>query len=103
MRPVHLAYQPPASSTFLSEQISHQQPVLFSHNKSAPAISQTNRLMSLASILIYSSWNIRKERNLRAFDSLTALPARVLTLIQEELKLHSLACGRVVDQFLSLV
>jgi hypothetical protein len=33
-----LAYQPPASSTFLSEQISHQQPaVLFSKNKSAPA------------------------------------------------------------------
>jgi hypothetical protein len=25
-RPVHLAYQTPASSTFLSEQISHQQP-----------------------------------------------------------------------------
>jgi hypothetical protein len=29
----------PASSTFLSEQTSHQQPVLFSHNKSAPAIN----------------------------------------------------------------
>jgi hypothetical protein len=26
IRPVRLAYQPPASSTFLSEQISHQQP-----------------------------------------------------------------------------
>jgi hypothetical protein len=25
--PVRLAYQPPANSTFLSEQISHQQPV----------------------------------------------------------------------------
>jgi hypothetical protein len=25
-RPVRLAYQPPANSTFLSEQISHQQP-----------------------------------------------------------------------------
>jgi hypothetical protein len=25
-QPVHLAYQPPASSTFLSEQTSHQQP-----------------------------------------------------------------------------
>jgi hypothetical protein len=25
-RPVRLAYQPPSSSTFLSEQISHQQP-----------------------------------------------------------------------------
>jgi hypothetical protein len=26
LHPVRLAYQPPASSTFLSEQISHQQP-----------------------------------------------------------------------------
>jgi hypothetical protein len=26
IRPVRLAYQPPANSTFLSEQISHQQP-----------------------------------------------------------------------------
>jgi hypothetical protein len=26
MRPVRLAYQPPASSTFLSEQTSHHQP-----------------------------------------------------------------------------
>jgi hypothetical protein len=26
LRPVRLAYQPPASSTFLSEQTSHQQP-----------------------------------------------------------------------------
>jgi hypothetical protein len=32
-------YQPPASSTFLSEQISHQPAVLFSQNKSTPAIS----------------------------------------------------------------
>jgi hypothetical protein len=40
-RPVRSAYQPPASSTFLSEQISHQQPVnsTFSQNKPAPAIS----------------------------------------------------------------
>jgi hypothetical protein len=30
-----LAYQPSASSTFLSEQISHQPAVLFSQNKSA--------------------------------------------------------------------
>jgi hypothetical protein len=35
MRLVRLAYQPPASSTFLSEQISHQ----------PSATSQTNRLM----------------------------------------------------------
>jgi hypothetical protein len=38
---VRLAYQPPASSNFLSEQTttSNQPTVLFSQNKSAPAIS----------------------------------------------------------------
>jgi hypothetical protein len=44
LRPICLTYQPPASSTFLSEQISHQQTVsnTFSQNKSAPATGQTN-------------------------------------------------------------
>jgi hypothetical protein len=39
--PVRLAYQPPASSTFLSEQTttSNQPIVLVSQNKSAPAIN----------------------------------------------------------------
>jgi hypothetical protein len=37
--PVRLAYQPSASSTFLSQQTSNQPAVLFSQNKSAPAIS----------------------------------------------------------------
>jgi hypothetical protein len=38
---VRLTYQPPARSTFISEQISHQQlaTVLFSQNKSAPTTS----------------------------------------------------------------
>jgi hypothetical protein len=36
---VRSAYQSPASNTFLTEQISHQQAVLFSQNKSTPAIS----------------------------------------------------------------
>jgi hypothetical protein len=34
---ISLAYQPPASSTFISEQTSNQSAVLFSQNKSAPA------------------------------------------------------------------
>jgi hypothetical protein len=41
---VRLAYHPPASSTFLSEQTSNQPAVLFSQNKSASATSQTNKL-----------------------------------------------------------
>jgi hypothetical protein len=41
LQPVRSAYQPPASSTFLSKQISHQQPAssIFSQNKPASAIS----------------------------------------------------------------
>jgi hypothetical protein len=41
MRPVRLAYQPPASSTFPQNKsaTSNQPTVLFSRNKSAPAIS----------------------------------------------------------------
>jgi hypothetical protein len=39
MHPVRLAYQPPASNIFLSEQTSHQPTVFFSRNKSAPVIS----------------------------------------------------------------
>jgi hypothetical protein len=38
-RPVRLAYQPPASIIFLSEQTSNQATVLFSQNKPAPAIN----------------------------------------------------------------
>jgi hypothetical protein len=37
LRRVRLDYQPPAGSTFLSEQTSNQPAVLFSRNKSAPA------------------------------------------------------------------
>jgi hypothetical protein len=39
LRSVRLAYQQPASSIFLSKQINHQQPLLFSQNNPAPAIS----------------------------------------------------------------
>jgi hypothetical protein len=53
MQPVRSAYQPPASSTFLSERISHQQPAATSHQYSSlrtnqhqpSATSQPNRLM----------------------------------------------------------
>jgi hypothetical protein len=34
-RPIRLAYQPPGSSTFLSEQISHQQPANRTNQPSA--------------------------------------------------------------------
>jgi hypothetical protein len=52
LRPVRLAYQPPASSIFLSEQISHHSPAtrqqyfsLRTNQHQPSATSQTNRLL----------------------------------------------------------
>jgi len=45
-----------------------------------------------ASILIYTAWNIWKERNRRVFEGCSALPQRVLALIKEEMKIRSIAC-----------
>jgi hypothetical protein len=47
LRPVRLAYQPPANNTFLSEQISNQPAVLLSEQTSTShqPTSQTNRLL----------------------------------------------------------
>jgi hypothetical protein len=57
-QPVRSAYQPPASSTFLSERTSHQQPAATSQQYSSlrtnqhqpSATSQPNRLQGLAEI-----------------------------------------------------
>ena len=45
-----------------------------------------------ASILIYTAWNIWKERNRRVFEGCSAPPQRVLALIKEEMKIRSIAC-----------
>jgi hypothetical protein len=55
---------------------------------------------SMASLLIYTAWNIWKERNRRVFDGEAALPPRILALIKEEAQLRTLACG---DQEVLLV
>jgi hypothetical protein len=44
-RPVRLAYQPPASSAFLSQQISHQQPANNTLLSEQTSTSQPNRLV----------------------------------------------------------
>jgi hypothetical protein len=45
IRAVRLAYQPPANNTFLSKQISHQQPASSINQHQPPDTSQTNRLI----------------------------------------------------------
>jgi hypothetical protein len=48
---------------------------------------------NLAAVLIYTAWNLWKERNRRIFDHTAATPMRVMALIKEEIKLRHLACG----------
>jgi hypothetical protein len=58
LRPVRLASQPPASSTFLSEQTttSNQPTLLFSHNKSAPAISHQPNEQAVGLVRGFGIW-----------------------------------------------
>jgi hypothetical protein len=44
-----------------------------------------------AAILMYSAWNIWKERNQRTFEGTTRTPAQVLGLIKKELRLFGTA------------
>jgi hypothetical protein len=52
-RPVRLAYQPPANSTFLSEQNSHQQYFSLRINQHQPPAKRTGCL-SLSVVLIHA-------------------------------------------------
>jgi hypothetical protein len=46
----------------------------------------------IASLLIYTSWNIWKERDRRIFDRVFSRPTQILTLT-EEMSLRVVACG----------
>jgi hypothetical protein len=46
-----------------------------------------------ASIIIYTAWNLWKERNRRVFEKKTATPRRVFELIKEEIAIRVSACG----------
>ncbi|KAF8685852.1 hypothetical protein HU200_043764 [Digitaria exilis] len=61
-------------------------------NNSFAGLNKYTRKM-VASLLIYVTWNIWKEHNRRVFQNQAALPARVVALIKEEIKLRQDACG----------
>jgi hypothetical protein len=49
----------------------------------------------LTSVLLYTPWNIWKERNRRVFDGISAAAPRILALIIKEMWLRDLACAGV--------
>jgi hypothetical protein len=54
-----------------------------------------------AAIMIYTAWNIWKERNRRIFEAKTATPRRVFQLVKGEMALRTGACEFVVQQVVS--
>jgi hypothetical protein len=51
--------------------------------------------------MIYTAWNIWKERNRRIFEAKTATPRRVFQLIKDEMALRASACEFAVQQVVS--
>lgn len=47
------------------------------------------------SLMVYTTWNVSKERNRCIFDGVAALLATILALNKKEMKIRQLACGRV--------
>jgi hypothetical protein len=44
--------------------------------------------------MIYTAWNLWKERNRSVFDRALLPPLTILSLIKEEVKPRALACGQ---------
>ena len=47
---------------------------------------------SVAALLMYTTWNLWKERNRRVFDSKSLQPHNVFSIIKEEVLLRRIAC-----------
>jgi hypothetical protein len=88
IHPVRLAYQPPASSTFLSEQTSHQQPAnsAFLSEQISTSHQRTGSLLaawpsSPAGIAIYQFKPTRRDLKPSMLDNLQFCEARQLRLV----------------------
>ena len=56
-----------------------------------------------AALMIYTAWNVWKERNRRVFDQKSITPSEVLQLIKNEIMERKMACGAPELSFMSNV
>jgi hypothetical protein len=61
-------------------------------NEAVSGVSGKEKIKK-ASTIIYTAWNLWKERNRRVFEKKTATPRRVVELIKEEIAFRVAACG----------
>jgi len=56
--------------------------------------SPQSQKRSVAALLMYTTWNLWKERNRRVFDSKSLQPHNVFSIIKEEVLLRRVTCGQ---------
>jgi hypothetical protein len=54
---------------------------------------------TIAAMLIYTAWNLWKERNRRVFEGASQSPEGILAMIKEEVQVRRAGCGEGGDLF----
>lgn len=52
----------------------------------------------VAAIIIYTIWNLWKERNRRVFNQKSAQPQQIFSMIREEAENRAMAYNRLMDE-----